>query len=426
MMAPTVGRAFVFFSAATFSRCCDGTSRRPPRSASRARVALASRSRWPAPHLARPVVAPSPGHADLVLSRARLAVAGLCAFTASVSLRGRGGFTVIAVAATCIASPALADGGAPKRPLAEAFAVEVGRCLEAESLVPAVARWLKQEAIDPRITIAVRRQGAAVVYGLYQDGVLVGQREVTSLPAGCSEFTAALALSIAVAIDATFFSAEEPGEPPTPASSPPPPPPRPPPQAPPPPKRFRSATPFRHRATLTGELGFLWNTLPGVRPLLGAGIDVAWSSYLETRTSILTATAAASPLGSGEVETQLYAARADVCAARPLERTKLRACLGLAWGFVESRGLGFVEPRSPSHPWLALPLRGEARFALGRDTTKPAWGLLTTVELIVTLRRPQIGVVGQTADLPSNDQRTAVLTLPPVGAAAASGLFFEF
>jgi hypothetical protein len=362
----------------------------------------------------------------------RLAGVGLSVFTAAVSLHGRGGFAVIAVAATCISSPALAEGETPKRPIAEAFVVEAGRCLEAESLEPAVGRWLKQDTIDTRVTIAVRRKDDAVVYGLYQDGVLVGQREVRSLPTGCSEFTTALALSIAVAIEATFFGAEEPGETPAAASSPPPPPPPPslppsrPRRAPARPKRARYATQVGHRATLTGEAGFLWNTLPGVRPLVGAGVDVAWSSYLETRTSFLTATAAASPLGSGEVETRLYAARADACAAKPVRHVKLRACLGLAWGFVESRGLGFVERRSPSQPWLALPLRGEARVAFGRAPANVVWGLLATAELVVTLRRPQIGVVGQTTDPRPIDQRAAVLTLPPVGAAATAGLFFEF
>ncbi len=183
--------------------------------------------------------------------------------------------------------------------------------------------------------------------------------------------------------------------------------------------------PVGHQATLAGEAGVLWNTLPGVRPIFSAGIDVAWSSHFETRGAVLAATAATSSLGSGRVETELYAARGDACATSNPRRVALRACLGLAWGVVASRGIGFLEGRSPSQPWLAMPARGEVRITVARNQAHAAWGVLATTELLLTLRRAQIGVVGQRVDATMRTERTAVLTLPVLGGAATAGLFFE-
>lgn len=305
--------------------------------------------------------------------------------------------------------------------------MEPAECLEAESLVPAVARWLGQEEIDRRISIAVRRDDGAVVYGLYRDSTLVGRRTVTNLPSGCAELTTALALSIAVAIDATFFGAEQqPDAVPSPVPSATPSPVTPPraPARPRPKRRLRA--PAARQATLRGEAGLLWTTLPAARPLFSAGIDIAWSRHLETRTSILAATATTSPLGSGEVETRLYAGRADACAASPAWRLELRACLGLGWGFVEARGIGFLDRRSPSQPWLALPVRGEVRIPFEHTGARLSWGLLAAMDLVITLRRAQIGVVGQWQEAqPRAEARTAVLTLPVLGGAATAGLYFE-
>jgi len=333
------------------------------------------------------------------------------------------------MAAVCAASPAAAQD-APKRPLAEAFTVAPGDCLDAEQLVPAVARWLGRGEIDRRISIDVKRQGDAVAYGLHRDGVLVGERKVTNLPPGCPELITALALSIAVAVEATFFGAEEPPPPPA-TSRPPMPAPEPDDQvsapAPRAPRRKMRADPrpAGPQAVLTGELGVLWNTLPGVRPLVGAGVEVAWASWLETRAAVLAATAARSPLGSGEVETELYAGRADACGTVPARPIKLGACAGVAWGFVASRGVGFLEGRTPSQPWLGLPLRGEGRIALGRAGASAAWGIVVATELLFTLRRAQLGVVGQVSADRLGEPHTAVLKLPVLGGAAAAGLFFE-
>lgn len=326
----------------------------------------------------------------------------------------------------CVAGPADADD-VVTRPLSEALIVQRAECLETESLARAVTRWLGQAAIDRRISISVRKEGDAIVYGLHRDDVLVGQRTVTSLPEGCVELTTALALSIAVAIEATFFGGEEADA--TPADRAPA---RPPSaavtkraRASPPRRPSRGATAPVPHAVVTGELGLLWNTLPGVRPLASAGVDVAWSRHLVTRTAVLATTAVASPLGTGEVETSLYAGRADACGIGPTKRLELRACLGLAWGFVPSRGVGFLDGRSRAQPWLGLPLRGEGRLVLGRDGARPVWGIVVATDLIFSLRRAQMGVVDPTVEPRRAEQHTAVLTLPLFGAAASLGFFSE-
>lgn len=328
----------------------------------------------------------------------------------------------------CVAGPADADD-VVTRPLSEALIVQRAECLETESLARAVTRWLGQDAIDRRISISVRKEGDAIVYGLHRDDVLVGQRTVTSLPEGCVELTTALALSIAVAIEATFFGGEEADAPPEAA---PPTARRAPPagaiaraRASPRRKPGRDATPPVPHAAVTGELGLLWNTLPGVRPLASAGVDVAWSRHLATRTAVLATTAAASSLGTGEVETSLYAGRADACGLGPTKRLELRACLGLAWGLVPSRGVGFLDGRSRAQPWLGLPLRAEGRLVLGRDGARPVWGIVAATDVIFSLRRAQMGVVDPSVDPRRAEQHTAVLTLPLFGGAASLGLFFE-
>lgn len=325
-------------------------------------------------------------------------------------------------------SSALADD-VTTRPLAQAVTVEASRCLDGDRLASSVEKWLGRSVIDQRIAISVARRGDVVVYGLHKNGVLVGERTVTNLPAGCTEFETALALSIAVAIESTFFNAKATEEPPESA-----PPPAPTEDAPgsasaPRPRRLphRKAPPppvvGHPRASVAVEAGVLGKTLPGVRPIGMAGLDVAWSSSLSTRTSLLATTAATSTLGTGQVETQLFAARGDVCATHlvgHVGRVDLRGCAGIAWGIASAHGSGFLEDHASSQPWLAMPLRGEVRVALGRDTAGVGWGVLFSADLWLTLRRAQVGVLGQ-----GSDARTAVLTLPVLGGGATAGFFFD-
>lgn len=334
--------------------------------------------------------------------------------------------SALLVCIICSSSSALADD-AVTRPLPEAFTVEASACLDAVTLAPAVEKWLGRSAIDRRIAISVGRRGDAVVYGLYKDGSLVGERTVTSLPSGCKEFETALALSLAVAIEATFFNTEPAEEPvesapaPSPTEALPLPAPRPHARR----RRHREPPPppvgGHPRASIAAEAGVLWKTLPGVRPIGMAGIDVAWSRSFSTRTSLLATTAASSSLGSGQVETQLFAARADVCAtAGHVGRVDLRGCAGIAWGIIGSHGSGFLEDHAPAQPWLAMPVRAEMRIALGRNAANVGWGVLVAADLQLTLRRAQIGVLGQ-----GGDARTAVLTLPVLGAGGTAGFFFD-
>ncbi|HEU4535200.1 MAG TPA: hypothetical protein VFS00_13825, partial [Polyangiaceae bacterium] len=179
------------------------------------------------------------------------------------------------------------DAPAPEvgtRPLAEALRVVGGRCWTSESLVAAVRAWLKRDEVDERLAIEVRHLRGPperVIFVVRRPGARASERAFSDLRLPCDDQRAAVALSIALSIDATLLSRPEPPpvEPPAEAApAPPAPAPAPVPKPPAVEPAARRAPASRARPPLpvraSVEAGAAFGALPAPAPFAFLGLGV--------------------------------------------------------------------------------------------------------------------------------------------------------
>lgn len=319
-----------------------------------------------------------------------------------------------------LASPAHADpvasGPVAPVPLAQVLTVAPGLpCLEPAALAAQTAAWLRRGVVDSRIALRVDGApalDAAVTFVVVRDGEPVAERRFDRLPRECAERRAALGLALALAVDATVLD--------TLGIEPPPRPPAAVPRAAlvAPRSALRASNRGAQRPSLVVWLhgGAALGVLPSPVPLGGATLELAWQRA-SLRAGVVASAPASAPIGRGSAETQLLAARADACLARPLAGAALgaRACVGVLAGRVSASGSGFDSPRAASEPWVALAPRLElhARLAgpLALSVAVDGFGALATPTLTV---------------LDTNGAVLDARRLPPVGAAAELGAGLVF
>jgi len=101
-----------------------------------------------------------------------------------------------------------ADGVQALRPLSESIKVSPGEtCLDEARLERRIARWLERDSIDGRIGILVSGGPGAtdVRFVVSRRGEAPAERILDAVPEPCDQLHAAVALSIALSIDATLL-----------------------------------------------------------------------------------------------------------------------------------------------------------------------------------------------------------------------------
>jgi hypothetical protein len=318
----------------------------------------------------------------------------------------------VVIAATVVAifpaRWAFADRSSPAAPLQ----VDAGLCFDGATLAERIARFTTSP-VDPLVGVHVTRTEGGIAFTLVSNGNVVGERTLGLPPATCDDWTDAVALAIALALDANAAQEPPPASAPAPVSTP----------APvalpdlrlPGAEHLASPAPpaanpgLTISATALGTAGVLTEPAAGV----ALGFDHRWTRVFETHLVLLGVMDNSVPMpnyppvgSAGWIRDNLYATVLDGCAAASVGRTRLRACAGAAFGLLTGN------PGIHTVGWAAPTLGADARLPLGRSLA-----LVASVDGFAPVVRPTRPI-----------DTYVGLTLPPVpayGVGIGGGLAFD-
>ena len=302
------------------------------------------------------------------------------------------------VFALCASMPwllaAAAHAQGPTRPLGDAISVaRESECLSVDALVPHLRVWLRRDEVESRVSVVVEEEGEGASFVVLHDGRPHAVRRFDRLPGPCEDRRAALALAIALAIDAavleTLGVSAEPTEP---VEAPPTSEPVPEPTIP------RSSV----RLEIALETQLLIEVLPEVAAGWQLGARVVVEDAFEVAIAGSVSSVSSSALGPGRVDVQLAGARLDLCARRPVEPITLRGCVGVASGAALGRGREVASAREAIVPFVGALAR------VGLAVTATEWlAFELSFDGWVAILRPRFdlvltpgGLVAQSASLP--------------------------
>jgi hypothetical protein len=305
---------------------------------------------------------------------------------------------------TVSTSPAAALPSVPTRPLEQAVEFTPGAtCLERELLLRRVARWLRRDDVDAGLTIKVQgsatRKNSASFAMVHVDGRRA-ERRIDDAPADCDQFHSALALSIALAIDATLSApapaGEEPLAPPEPSGPP----------------YFRLAFGVLGHATA--------GVLTDVSGALSARAEVGFVPWLDVRGSFVASALSDQrfPNAEGRFDIQLLAGAIDACLAHSVApHLRLAVCAGAMAGALQTRGHedARLDARKDAKPWFGLDGSFEAQAEL-----LPWLALVAGVDLVVPLATQRIIVAASDSNAAAGERE-----LTSVGVLIGAGPVFR-
>lgn len=252
------------------------------------------------------------------------------------------------------------------RPILEALHVASNPCFDAATLAPHVAAWLKRSAMDRRIEVEVRGDPlspAGLALEIRRDGQAVGTRSFPAFTVPCEDVRAAVAVSTALAIDATVLESLGVN---VPSSAPSEPAHRAPARSEPQPARLAVAT----------EGVALLGVLPTVAAAYAPSASFTIVPAVALRVSALVTAPSSFAFDGGNVDVSVVAGRLDGCAVVPAGALRLRFCAGLAAGELRAVGTRFTVSTSPAPvPWVAglgrfdlrIPVTGRLGLVLASD-----------------------------------------------------------
>ncbi len=298
-------------------------------------------------------------------------------------------------------------GAVPVQPLESAITLAPGAsCLERERLVRRVARWLRRDAIDARIRIDVRGDASdknRVQFRIDRGGEHA-ERTLADAALDCEQLHAAVALSIALAIDASLMgegakAAALPSDEQLLAPAP----------------REKPGPPYFRLG-----LGVLGQATSGLLtdPAWAASsrVELGFVPWLDLRLGVMASQLDHQSLrGTPEGSTfyvALLAGRLDACGAvDAANRLRVLGCLGVIAGALVTRGRGFSPELTQSVPWSAMVGGIEAQAMLA-----PPWlALAGSVDLAVPLAKHHIQALDAQGGVAGERALTPVAVLIGVG-----------
>lgn len=269
------------------------------------------------------------------------------------------------------------------RPISEALRVETESCFDAATLAQSVAVHLKREQIDRHLELAIRGnpQGeAGITIEVRRDGKAVGTRTFPPFDDPCDEVLSAVAVAVAMTVDATEHeqvsgsAAVAATDQPKPKTAP-----------------TQPLAPNR-RAAAGVELLALWGVVPGWT--VGLAPHLAYSALPNwaLRASLLGTTRGSLELSGGSVEMRTLAGRLDICGSLQPETFRLRVCGGVMVGALSAVGRNFASATSNGEQQRLL-YGGLARFDV-RVPIVGGLGLTAFADLFVRFTSSDVGVRG--------------------------------
>jgi hypothetical protein len=288
-------------------------------------------------------------------------------------------------------------------------------CLDRERLIERVARWRQRAPVDPSIRVHVRGDSqlpTRVFFSVVRAGTQPTERVLDNAPADCDQLHSAVALSIALAIDA-ILAADRAA--PMPAALP---------NLSPPPSAAKPA-PRRHATGPSPyvELGLLGGVSVGVVTNLAvAGLPrlqfapLPWLALavagIGTRSD--SATIADVP---GAFSTTVLAAGVDACVGgETVERLSFFMCGGARGGQFIAAGAGYSDDLRRTRRWWAIAGSGQARAWI-----VPSVAIGISIEALFALASRELTLIGKPTGTPN-----LVRTMPRVGLSVSAGPVFRF
>lgn len=283
-------------------------------------------------------------------------------------------------------------------------------CLDRERLIDRVARWLQRTRIEAPLRVVVRGDNdlaTRVFFSVVRTPGDSAERRLDNAPSDCDQMHSAVALSIALAIEATL---EHPltaaGDIPAPAAKPP---------------AWQRPAPAP-RVHL--ELAMLAGASVGAvtNPALAAGprLSISPASWLEITIVGFATHLAGDTFGqvAGSFDETIIAGGLDACfGGETSQGVGFFMCAGARGGAFRVAGMDFNSgSRSSTSQWWALAGSGQGRFWLTE-----AFGFGTGVEALYTLAARDLKVAGVDASSPSRIRHVS-----QVGLSVTLGPVFRF
>jgi hypothetical protein len=287
-------------------------------------------------------------------------------------------------------------------------------CLDRARLIERVARWRERDSLESGIEVHVRGDSelpTRVFFSVVRAGTAPTERMLDNAPIDCDQLHSAVALSIALAVDA-ILSGDRSGRAPKPIVKPTP------------PSAAENAPPRRRAVPdmylefdlLAGaSVGVVPNTAGALLPRLQLAV-LPWLSFVVA--GIATHSSGASVQDTpGTFSSSLLAAGLDVCLGGETEtRLSFFTCVGARGGSFVTEANGYSTNQKESRRWWAVSASGQARAWL-----LPYLALGISVEALFALADRELVVVGDRDSLP-----TRMRALPRVGLSIAGGPVFRF
>jgi hypothetical protein len=283
---------------------------------------------------------------------------------------------------------AVAAGDSQERSVSDAVELlTLNPCLERPAFVGELEDWLERSSVDAGLSIKVGETNGTLWFSIKLGEGQALTRQFPDLPPDCAGQRRAIALSIALAIDALAPETEKAGalEPAWALS----------------PQGFLT-TPLPERPGLGASLVVRRKLLAWFRPSLGAFIAVAPNQSLRADLPV-------------HFDTWLVAARLEGCfvlpAPRALSWLEVGTCVGPFVGALTTVARGVPDARSETRPWGALSAALELHIRLTRSV-----GVHLGADLFVSLQGSKIqvnGAEGQVAAAQELSRLAALVRLGP-------------
>lgn len=251
--------------------------------------------------------------------------------------------------------------------------------------------WLGRAEIDARVAVRVRDEratGGGILFLIMREGEVVAERRLQPRDIPCADLAAAVALAVALAIDATFLNSlmdvadveSLKGPPPEPVKAP---------VAVPRPARRQAPSGQPVGVTVSLQALGLVGVLPA--PVLGGsfGFDAALAPWADIRISGAGTLHRPVRIGSGSADVGIAFGRFDGCFARPVDAVSLVGCGGVAAGRWIGNGKDYDLNQSSSLPWLAAVARFEGQVRVGDGKF-----VVFALDGFIPLLRPRLDVEG--------------------------------
>jgi hypothetical protein len=282
-------------------------------------------------------------------------------------------------------------------------------CLDRERLIDRVARWLQRTTIEAPLRVVVRGDAelpTRVFFSVVREPGDSAERRLDNAPSDCDQMHSAVALSIALAIEATLqHPLTAAGEiPPAPAKAP----------------GWQRPPPQRHPHL---ELALLGGASVGVltAPAIAGSsrLSISPLSWLEIAIAGLVTHVAGETIAQipGSFAETVVAGGLDACfGGETVQQVGFFMCVGARAGSFRSAGDGFnTRNRTLTSAWWALAGSGQGRFWVSG-----AFGIATSVEALYSLVPRDLSVLG-TEGAPDHLRH-----VPRLGIAVTLGPVFRF